>query len=155
MKPLLIILSVFVLQDIPFKAKEDFDIKLDYTFKQRPVSDRTSVHFDESQKERDRRTSPAVLPYLILKVNLLKLPEEEVKVRIANNLNGALTNKKVQIGSTLSLDMGFTDDMKDRVSPHEYIITFVSPEKKELSRISIFIAEDGTFMVNGEKRGKF
>ena len=51
--------------------------------------------------------------------------------------------------------MGFTDDVKAHVSPYEISIIFASKEKKEISRIHLLIQEDGTFLVNGEKRGKF
>jgi hypothetical protein len=55
----------------------------------------------------------------------------------------------------VQLEVGFTDDVKDRVTPHHYFLTLVSPKKTETSKIEILIEEDGTFFVNGEKRGKF
>ena len=153
MKTFIFLIAIFTFQDIPFKPKDEFEIKLDYQFKQRPPADRTSVHFDETQKERDRRTSTAMLPYLTVKVNLLKL-SEETRVRITNNIDRASINKKVADGTSLSIVFGFTDDAKDRVTAHEYVLTFLSPEKEEINRIIIHIEEDGTFLVNGEKRGK-
>jgi hypothetical protein len=146
---------LFLAQDLPYKPKEDFEIKLDYQFKQRPVADKNSVHLDETQKERDRRTSASMLPYLIIRINLLNLPEEEVKVRVTSNLHEIVFQKKISKGSSLPLDLGFTDDVKDRVTAHEYQLTFLSPAKKEMSRILLLIEEDGTFIVNGEKRGRF
>jgi hypothetical protein len=154
MKLLVFLFSFFILQQVPFKASEDFDLKLEYQFKQRPAPEKTSVHFDETRKEHERRTSTAMLPYLMIRVNLLKVSQEEVRVKITNNRERS-TSKKVEEGSSLLLDLGFTDDIKDRVSPHEYNLMFVSAEKKELSRIHLLIEEDGTFLVNGEKRGKF
>jgi hypothetical protein len=55
----------------------------------------------------------------------------------------------------LALDMGFTDDMIDRVHAHEYTLTFIDANKLPVNRIVINVAEDGSFFVNGEKRGKF
>jgi hypothetical protein len=150
------LISFFFLQDIPFKAKEEFDVKLNYQFKQRHQSASTStVYLDETQREKDRRTSTDILPYLILNVKLLKISEEEVRVRIENNLASRGVTKKISEGQVLALDMGFTADVKDRVAPHEYVLTFLSPKKSELSKVVIFVEEDGTFLVNGEKRGKF
>ncbi|HET9486931.1 MAG TPA: hypothetical protein VFO54_05835, partial [Chryseosolibacter sp.] len=63
--------------------------------------------------------------------------------------------KKIDLNSILVMDLGFTDDMKDRVTPHEYTLTFVSEEKVPLEVILIKVDEDGSFFVNGEKRGKF
>jgi hypothetical protein len=51
--------------------------------------------------------------------------------------------------------MGFTTDMKDRVTPYEYVLIFYDKKKNEISKIVIFIGEDGAFIVNGEKRGQF
>jgi len=152
---LTIFLSVFLLQDTPYKAKEDFEVKLEYQFKQRPVVESTTVRFDETQKERDRRTATGILPYLMIRINLLKIPEEEVRVKVVTNRSRSVLNKKIETGTSFVLDLGFTDDVKDHVAPHEYDILFLSSDKKELSRIHLFIEEDGTFLVNGEKRGKF
>lgn len=149
------ILSVILLQDIPYKPKEEFEIKLDYQFKQRPVADPNSVNLDETRGEYQRRTGGNVLPYLILNIKLLKLSEENMRVRISKNINDRPINKKVDINSVIQLDLGFTDDMKDRVKAHEYTVSFISSDKKTMSQILISIDEDGSFFVNGEKRGQF
>jgi hypothetical protein len=71
-------------------------------------------------------------------------------------MSQGLVNKKLKHPlTTFPLVIGYTDDVKDRVTPHEYILTFLSEDKTPLSRIVIFIDEDGTFAVNGEKRGRF
>jgi hypothetical protein len=148
-------ISLLLLQDLPYKPKDEFEIKLNYQFKQRPQSNTSAVYLDETQREKERRTSSDLLPYLILNVKMLKLSEEEVRIKVANNLNSRVINKKISQDMVLPLDVGFTTDMKDRVSPHEYTLTFLSPKKARLSKIVIFVEEDGTFLVNGEKRGKF
>jgi hypothetical protein len=76
-------------------------------------------------------------------------------VRFDNNFNVRTASKKITEGVVLPIDIGFTADVIDRVSAHEYILTFLSPAKSETSKIVILIQEDGTFLVNGEKRGKF
>jgi hypothetical protein len=45
--------------------------------------------------------------------------------------------------------------MKDGVTPNAYNVVFYNKEKKQTSRIHLSVIEDGTFFVNGEKRGKF
>jgi hypothetical protein len=142
-------------QELPFKSSDDFEIKLDYKFKQRTMDNASAVYVQETNREHDRRTSTALLPFLTLNIKLLKLSEEEVKVKIGNNINSRIVTRKVDEGLIIPLLIGFTDDAKDRVSAHHYVFTFVTAEKKETSRITIFIDEDGTFLVNGEKRGKF
>jgi hypothetical protein len=148
-------ITLFFLQDLPFKPKDEFEVKLNYQFKQRPQSNTSAVYLDETQREKERRTSSDMLPYLILNVKMLKLSEEEVRIRVVNNMDSRVINKKISQDMVLPLDIGFTTDVKDRVSAHEYILTFLSPKRSELSKVVIFVEEDGTFLVNGEKRGKF
>jgi hypothetical protein len=96
-----------------------------------------------------------MLPYLGINLHVLKLNPEEARLRIIDNMTKVVYSKKVKPDETVFVNLGFTDDMKDRVTAHEYTAYFISAEKKELSRILITVGEDGTFSVNEEKRGKF
>lgn len=79
----------------------------------------------------------------------------EDRIKISDSNRRTMLNKKVTENDAFNLDLGFTDDMKDRTSPHEYFVHFLSADKKTIvSRILIDVGEDGTFTVNGEKRGK-
>lgn len=153
--PLIILLALSLLQDVPIKPKDEFEIKLDYQFKNRPAQDPNSVHLNETRQEHDRRVSTTPLPFLTLNIKMLKLSEDEVKMRVANNLTPRVALRKVEEGTIVPLQIGFTDDVKDRVTAHLYTLTLLSPKKTESSKIEILIEEDGTFLVNGEKRGKF
>ena len=149
MKLLLLFLSVFLFQDqIPFKPNSQFEINLDFKFKPRPYVEKT-VEF-----EAHRTSSSAPLPYLYLNIKVLKLDVEELRWRIENNKGTSLYSKKAEEGMVARLDLGFTDDIKDRVSSHEYIVYFVGKDKKLMSRILIHFDEDGTYHVNQERRGK-
>lgn len=155
MKSLALLSLLFLFQDqLPYKPKEEFEVKLDYQFKQRPSGDNASIHLDETRKDFERRTSTATLPYLILNIKMLSAAQGK-KVRITSNLTNNVGSKKIQDGTIIPLDLGFTDDVKDRVTAHEYTLTFVSAEKKDLNRITILVEENGNFMVNGETRGRF
>ena len=153
MSQLMLILAFTFFQEIPLKPKEEFEIKLDYQFKQRPTADPNTVNLGESSKV--QRTSSGVLPYLILNIKMLALPDERTRVNITTNLSERPVTKRVSLNSVLALDMGFTDDMIDRVHAHEYTLTFIDANKLPVNRIVINVAEDGSFFVNGEKRGKF
>ena len=156
MKLTIIFLFAFaLLQEIPVKPKEEFEIKLDYQFKNRPAQDLNSVHLDETRAEHDRRVSTAPLPFLTLNIRMLKLSQDEVKMRVTNNLTPRVALRKVEEGTVVPLQIGFTDDVKDRVTAHAYTLTLLSSKKSETSKIEILIEEDCTFLVNGEKRGKF
>ncbi|HEX8037651.1 MAG TPA: hypothetical protein VF490_00810 [Chryseosolibacter sp.] len=155
MMPFLLIFPFFFVQDIPLKPTHEFEIRLDYNFRPRPVADNNTVHLGETSREFSRRTSQGVLPYLVLYVKPLALREEKMRIRISSNDGGKLTMRKAILNSEVELDLGFTDDMKDRVTSHEYTLTFLSEDKEPVDKIVISVAEDGSFLVNGELRGKF
>jgi hypothetical protein len=144
------IISVLLFQDqAPYKANDEFELKLDLQFKQRPKSE-TKIEFD-------RRTLPTGgmnAPYLFLNLQILKAVPEEVRVKVLKNGTQTLLSRKFDPNVVLKLDLGFTDDIKDRVTAYQYVITFSSKDKTVLSRIEIFFETDGTYLVNGEKRGK-
>ena len=56
--------------------------------------------------------------------------------------------------TVLKLDLGFTDDIKDRVGAYEYTVFFLNEDKDQVSKIVIYFEKDGTYLVNGETRGK-
>lgn len=146
------ILLIPVLTEVPYKPKDEFEIKIDYQFKTRaPAEQKANVYEAESREVK----TGVILPYLVLKVNILALKNEETRVKITTNMKGGLTSKKIEVGSTLLIDVGFTDDAKDQVTANEFTLTFFDKDKKEVNRIFIKIEEDGSFYVNDEKRGKF
>lgn len=150
MKYLAFALVVFFIQDIPYKAKDEFDVKLDYKFKIRPAQERTWAASDNTH-----RSTEALLPYLILDIKVLKVSARELKVRIIDNKNSSSGSRRVTEGTTIPVVIGFTDDAKDRVTAHEYQVIFIDEARKPVSRIHFFIEDNGTFYVNGEKHGKF
>lgn len=151
--PLLLI--IFWFQDEPaFKSKEDFEVKLNLSFKQRTHDDDSGVHLNESAKDHERRTTSAMLPYLNMNVRILKIQPEEVKVKVTKDDRSVLLNKKLSESMEIKLDAGFTDDIKDGLSGFKHELHFFSPEKKVVSRILIEFDKDGNYFVNGEKRGK-
>jgi hypothetical protein len=154
MKYLFALYLFVVLQEVPYKPFGEFEIKLKYEFRQRPpVANATTVTFDGSSNSQ-HRDAGALLPFLTLNVNIISAGAA-TRIKFTHNKNLQPTTKKVRDGASFPMEIGFTDDVKDRVTPHEYFLTFVGDDKKEISRIVLFIDEDGTFLVNGEKRGRF
>ena len=145
------ILSALFWQDpVPYKSNDEFELKLDMQFKKRPPPNLNRVDLE-------KRTLPASgmnAPYLYIDLRVLKPVPEEYRVKVVKNERDLLLSKKFDGSTVIKLDMGFTDDIKDYISPHHYMITFYSKDKNPLSRIEIFFEKDGTYIVNGEKRGK-
>ncbi len=141
---------------VPYKPKDEFEILIDYQFKNRSAADALTVDYSDTKEDLDKkRYAAGVRPYLILNMKLLKLSSDEVKVRAINTEGRTVYNKKVMVGDLVKFDMGFTDDIKDRVGPYAVTVVFLSKDKKETSRIYLNVREDGTFLVNDEVRGKF
>lgn len=141
------------LQSIPYKPNEQFSLEVKLDLRPKPY-DRYTVDFSETVEERNRKTS-SQLPYLVVHLKFLKFSAEEKRVRGFNSSQVPLFNKKAEEGLSVKLELGYTDDIKDRTTPHEFNVYTFSSDKKEIYLINLTVAEDGTFLVNGETRGKF
>lgn len=137
---------------IPFRAKEDFTVELKYDMRQRP-SKEASITFDHRKVE-DRK-GPAALPYLTANVTILNATKEEIRFRCDNNFGNSMFNKKAEKSLKYAIEMGYIDDVKDHVSPHVFTVYALNDKRDAINRIELKVLEDGTFLVNDEKRGKF
>jgi hypothetical protein len=138
--------------EVPFRAKEDFQIELKYDLKQRPARDPNTVSLDPNVADK-KPLGP--LPYLIVNVKILNAKAEEIRFKCEDNTGKSHFNRKAEKSLNYLIDMGYIDDLKDRVTPHTFTLYAVTDKKQSLNRIELLVMEDGTFMVNGEKRGKF
>lgn len=137
--------------EVPFRAKDDFQVELKYNFKEKPAKDLNTLAWDA-----DPAKQPSgLLPYLIVNVKILNAKQEEIRFKCENNIGKTLFNKKAEKGLSYDIDMGYIDDVKDRVTAHRYTVYALTGDKEAINRIELLVMEDGTFMVNGEKRGKF
>ncbi|QOI98099.1 MAG: hypothetical protein HRU69_11655 [Flammeovirgaceae bacterium] len=159
MSRLLILLAIILravalmAQEVPFKPDSEFELRINMNFKVRPPADVTKIKVEETFGEYEKRTSNTPLPYVILLLNVVKAGEEEVRLSVSKN-GKAYYSRKVETGKDVKLDIGFSDDIKDRTIEHEYEITFLTDRKKPVSRIVIFFSEEGDYLVNGVKRGR-
>lgn len=150
-----LILSLFtVQQDIPYKPDSEFSIRMDLKFKVRVIPTANKVDLSETRGEYEKRTSSEQLPYLILYVSVTENNQGEQRLRILRDGRVSMNNRKIELGKELKLEIGFTDDAKDKISGFEHILYFLSADKKEINRIVITIADNGDYFVNGQKRGR-
>ncbi len=150
----LLFILIFIQDETPFKAKGEFEVKLNYTFKKRPLPEVTSFRFDSPTSDREKENASNMLPYLVLDVKILSASPTEARVKVIDNLNNKIVSKKIKDDFMFSIDMGFTDDVKDHVTAHEYIVYLLDEKNFKQSKIVIFVKEDGAFLVNDEVRGK-
>ena len=151
--PFLLFLLLSDQEEIPFKPKEDFEIKFDLSFKQR-VRDEKAVYLQETRAEHDKRTATTPLPFLKLIVKIKRLQPEEIKIKIVRDDKTTVLSKKAAQDMEFKLEVGYTDDIKDQISGYKHVIQFLNPKKEVLSKIVIHFDQDGNYFVNGEKRGR-
>ncbi len=144
-------------KEAPLKAAEEFKLELEYTFRNRPGTDNAFIDLTETVAEKERRTTGNItpLPYLVIHMSFQKLSENEVRVRCIDNNKKNRLSKKVELVKVYTLDLGFTEDMKDRVTAYEYTFYLMDVDRNDVSRVVLIVEEDGTFLVNGVRRGKF
>ena len=140
----------------PYKPNDEFKLELEYKFKQRPATNNSRFDFEVSEAEvQKKKYGSGSLPYLVVIFKIVKLSNEEARIKIINGKGQNMLSKKAATEVAYKMDLGYTDDMKDRVTPHEFFIFLLTADRKEVSVVKLFIKEDGTFLVNDEVRGKF
>jgi len=156
MKLFLLLLTLVLFQDEPpMKPTEEFEIKLKFEFKERNLADPNRVELSQTAKEYERtKGGHGPLPYLFLNLRVLKQAPDEERVRVVQNASKAVVSKKFDKETVIKIDLGFTDDIKDRISPHEYTVYFLTKDKTPVSKVIIYFEKDGTYLVNGQVRGK-
>lgn len=151
----LLFVFAFYQDTVPFKPFEEFELKLEYEFQKKPAPNATEILVNDANGGHTKIINASPLPYLIMNLKILKASDQEVRLKVIKSDKPFATKRGIESGSEIKVDLGFTDDMKDRVSAYEYTFYFLDSKKNETSKIVIFVGEDGSFFVNGEKRGKF
>ncbi len=153
MWPLFLSILFLWQSDVPFRSKEDYQVELKYEFRQRPAKDANTVTLDPNGVQ-DRK-QPGPLPYLVVHIKILNRKAEEVRFKCENNFGSAIFNKKADKTLDFDIDMGYVDDLKDRVNAYGYTVYAVNDARQLLNKIELIVQDDGSFMVNGDRRGKF
>jgi hypothetical protein len=150
----LLLTIILLLQDqITQKPNREFEITTKYELRKKPGPEANQVVFDRSEDSK-RSNDSDMLPYLTLNIKIKKWAPGVAQIKITDSSGKIFLKKKPSDDGQYSLDMGFVDDMKDKVTSGKFLVAFLK-EKKMVEQITIEVEEDGTFLVNGEKRGKF
>jgi len=146
----MLFLVVLLFQEtVPYKNNEEFEVTLDYQIKPYTADPQKAVDYTKE------RQSPESMFFLTTRVKIKKLSADEVRVQVASNLENMKINRKTQQDMVLKIEFGFIEDVKNGTNAHEYTVNLISADKQKISRIYLLIDKDGTFFVNGQKRGKF
>ena len=142
----LLILTTLKAQEVPFKLKEEYETKIEVVFKAREARSPNSVNLEGEQ------FSKGLISFLYIHFKILVSNGEE-KIRIIHGRKDKI--RKITIKEDIDLEMGFIEDLKSKESPGMVTLILLTAKKEPVSKVILLIEEDGTFLVNGVKRGKF
>lgn len=151
----LILFLLFVQSEVPYKPSNEFELKMDFSIQERSRADPYTLSYDQSKEDRAHKDKGGSLPYLKIKLKVLTISNNEVRIKATDSNRNLISNKKITAGTEVIINWGFTEDIKDKIVSNEFTVLFLNADKKPVSRIFMTIQEDGTFFVNEEKRGKF
>ncbi|MEM1406886.1 MAG: hypothetical protein AAGG59_08940 [Bacteroidota bacterium] len=137
-------------EDVPYESKENFGFELDYTFKTRPPPNNEKVYLTENKSVRGSQ----VLPYLKLRFEFSSFDATYFRYKVEDHIGSVIKSRKLKFPDSYVLDMGFSDDVKDRVTSHKYTIYFYNKAKEPISKIAIEVAENGNLLLNDEFHGR-
>src|SRR5436190_1086457 len=95
------ILLLWQTAEVPYRAKDDFQVELKYNFKERPQKDAGTLQWDADPSKR----KTGLLPYLIVHVKILNPKTEEIRFKCENNFGRSLFNKKAEKQLSYEIDM--------------------------------------------------
>jgi hypothetical protein len=145
-------LFLFQAVAVPDRGKDDFQVELKYELRSRPAVAHNTVSLDPTGVKHQKT---GMLPYLLVTVKIFNVKTEEVRFRCEDYTKHVVFNRKLPKAASFVIDMGFIDDIKDGLSSNVYTVYAFSEDKEPLNKVEMRIEKDGTFLVNGERRGKF
>jgi hypothetical protein len=138
---------------IPYKASDEFELNVDIKFKNRPANFKSNSYAATGERLDKGDLGPQ--PFVSVTITNIKILSDEFRVLVVDSNGKTILKKDVASISSLSFEMGFVDDLQNKVTPYENTVYFLSKDKSKLRRIVFTVQDDGTFMVNGNWRGKF
>lgn len=155
---MVLVVALFLLScfqdNVPYKPDEEFAIKFAFTFNKRGEVKRDDLVLSQVAPSSYDRPDNSPLPFMEATLELLKKPENEVRVKLVRDNDLQVAKKKITEGMKMSVFSGFVDDIKDQVAGYNHIIYFLDKDGTAVSKIVIEFDEEGFYTVNGKKRGK-
>jgi len=143
-------LVLFAQDDVPFMPADQFESKIEMAFKKRVSGDPNTYTFSDGTQP--KKTTDKPIAFLVINFELLRAAGE-VKVKVINGQSERVS--RINAGTTMKLEIGFIEDVTNGSEGVERVLLFLNDEKKPIRKVVFKIAEDGSYFVNGEKRGKF
>ena len=142
--------SLLAQNEIPLRDKDDYEIKIEYDFKKKPIPSHRETNYVLIQEKNDQ----SLLPHLTVYLTLKNSSSEEFRIRAVDNTFKVMASGKIK-EEPLELVLGYMVDIKERISAHTFTVTILTKKREPINQIILQIKEDGTFLVNGIEKGKF
>ena len=152
--PFFLSLVLLVQTITPYKSEDEFTVKFEFTFSKRGEAGKDDFVLSQAASSTYDRPDNSPLPYVRANLDLLKVVEKEVKLKVIRDNDNQSIKKKIIPAMSLTIFSGFVDDIKDQVSEFNHTVYFLDKEGNQLSKIVIEFDEDGFYLVNGKKKGK-
>src|SRR5688572_11658538 len=121
------LLSLFFQDQIHTKPSREFEISTKYELRRKPVSEAKIVFIEPEQREKESGTD--MLPYLIINLKVKKWNNDVTQVRVIDSQNKIYLKKKPTDAGLYAWDMGYIDDIKDKVTSGKFVVQFMADKK--------------------------
>ena len=146
---LLVINLTLQAQEVPFRAEMTYKLELGMEYKKNPITS-TSVVKPGEANIRDTGFDF----YLLLKLELLQLLEDDLKLKIINEQGDVVLSKKLKKLELFTIDIGSSPDIKSGKVSQKYRMEFINAAKELSSIILIEFTDEGKFFVNNKPFGQ-
>jgi hypothetical protein len=102
-------LVIHAQDNVPFMPTDQFESKIDLTFKKRESSDPSTYTFSDGSQP--KKTTDTPIAFLIVNFKLLRA-DGEVKVKVIDGRFERVS--RINVGTAMKLEIGFIEDVKKR-----------------------------------------
>ncbi len=135
--------------EVPYLPLESFQYELDYSFKTKPPPD---VDYAYQDKVTVYKATP--LPYVKMKFLVNEKLQKFYRVKVIDNNNKNIDNKKLKGQESFEVDMGYAVDIKDRISSYQFLILLFDEDKAPANKILVEFSEEGDMFINEKLVGR-
>ena len=141
-----LLVCLFAQDDVPYLPEDEYSYEVEFFLKRKPTDPK------EVYRVKNLENRPDMLPYIKLHFSFLKFEPTDKRIKVYRQ-GMVFTSKKIKGPLKLSLDMGYSVDMKERVTPSEYTIFIFDDEGEKRARIEIRVEENGELLINDKMSG--
>ena len=137
-------------QVIKNRSEEDYELKIDYQFRQRAAPEKDEVNYLQVIPY---ASDKSLLPFLSVWVTIKNIKEEEFRMKLIESGGKMVRSVKIS-DKPLEIEFGFKEDFMEDIAPRKYILLVQDKKKNDLNKIVIEVDKEGNFIVNGIINGK-